>query len=64
MRSARYGFALVAALVWFLVVATASEWLGRLLAFAVLVLTVLAVVVRPGRARPGEETVRPHETRP
>jgi hypothetical protein len=50
--------ALVAALFWFVVVATASAWLGGVLAFAVLALTVLAMVVQPGGARPGDETVR------
>jgi hypothetical protein len=41
--------AVVVALFWFLVVAAETAWLGRVLAFALLALTVLAFVLGPGR---------------
>ena len=50
--------ALVAALFWFVAFAAESAWVGSVLAFAVLALTGLAMVVQPGRARPGDEAVR------
>jgi hypothetical protein len=60
--AAALGFAaavLVVALFWVLVVAAESSWVGRALAFALLALTVLALVLGPGRRSADVSALRP-----